>query len=126
MEKFKKVSEPKALEFYSIDPDGKGGKEIHIMGYMYESDTDEGEGYWRNVEFTFCIIPLDEFIKNYNEDDGYIDHIESEIKQYMGDHTDEEIVKMINNYFNGHPAEYDLHFGEITMDTPCGDYCFEY
>lgn len=126
MEKFSKVSEPKALEFFSIDPDGKGGKEIHIMGYMYESDTDEGEGYWRNVEFTFCIIPLDEFIKNYNEDDGYIDHIESEIKQYMGDHTDEEIVKMINNYFNGHPAEYDLHFGEITMDTPCGDYCFEY
>ena len=126
MEKFNKVTEPKELEFFSIEEDHNGNKQIHIMGYMYCSDTDEGEGYWRNVEFTFCIIPLDEFIKNIREDENYLDRIESEIKQYMGDCTDEEIVEMINHYYDGNPAEYDMHYDEITMDTPCGDYCFEF
>ena len=126
MEKFKKVTDPMELEFFSIDPDGKGGKEIHIAGYTYQSDIDFGEGLWRNVEFSFCIVPLDEFIKNYAEDeDGeYINNLESEVKQYIGDHTDEEVVEIINNYFNGNPADYTLSYGEITMDTPCGNYCF--
>ena len=72
MEKFNKVTDPKELEFFSIDPDGKGGKEIHIMGYIYASDTNLGEGFWRNVEFSFCIIPLKEFIKNLADDEDYI------------------------------------------------------
>ena len=127
MEKFSKVSEPKEIEFFSIDPDGNGGKEIHIGGYTYDSGCDDGDGLsWRNVEFTFCIIPLKEFIKNLEEDDGYIDTIESEIKQYIGDCTEEEIVEYINNYFNGKPADYTLTYGEITEDTPCGNYCFEF
>lgn len=126
MEKFKKVTEPKKIEFFSIDPDGKGSKEIHIGGYVYPSDTDDGDGYWRNVEFSFCIIPLDEFIKNLKEDDDYINYIESEIKQYIGDCTDDEVVGIINNYFSGKPADYTLRYGEITMDTPCGNYCFEF
>jgi hypothetical protein len=128
MEKFNKVTEPTELEFFSIDPDGNGGKEIHIGGYVYASDTDFGEGLWRNVEFSFCIVPLDEFIKNYAEDeDGeYINNIEGEIKQYIGDHTDEEIVEIINSYFDGNPADYTLTYGEITEDTPCGNYCFEF
>ena len=125
MEKFKKVSEPKEIEFFSIDSDGNGGKQIHIGGYVYPSDTDEGEGYWRNVEFSFCIIPLAEFIKNLEEDDDYIDTIESGVKQYIGDCTDNEVIDIINNYFNGKPADYTLRYGEITMDTPCGNYCFE-
>ena len=126
MEKFSKVSEPKEIEFFSIDSDGKGGKEIHIGGYVYPSDTDDGKGYWRNVEFSFCIIPLAEFIKNLEEDDDYIDTIESEVKQYIGDCTDDEVVDIINNYFNGKPADYTLRYGEITMDTPCGNYCLEF
>lgn len=126
MEKFNKVTDPKELEFFSIDPDGNGGKEIHIGGYIYASDIDEGEGYWRNVEFTFCIIPLDEFIKNVKEDEDYIGILESEIKQYIVDCTEEEVVEYINNYFNGKPADYTLTYEEITEDTPCGNYCFEF
>jgi hypothetical protein len=126
MEKFERVTEPKELEFFSIEEDYTGKKQIHIGGYLYESDTDEGEGYWRNVEFTFCIIPLEEFIKNLQEDENYISNIESEVKQYIGDHTDEEVVEIINNYFDGNPADYTLHYGEITEDTPCGNYCFEF
>lgn len=126
MEKFNKVTEPTELEFFSIDPDGNGGKEIHIGGYIYASDTDFGDGYWRNVEYTFCIIPLKEFIKNLVEDEDYINNIESEIKQYIGDCTEEDVVECINNYFNGKPADYTLTYGEITEDTPCGNYCFEF
>ena len=126
MEKFNKVTKAKEIEFFSIEPDGKGGKQIHIGGYVYPSDTYDGEGYWRNVEFSFCIIPLDEFIKKLEEDDDYIDTIESEVKQYIGDCTDDEVVDIINNYFNGKPADYILYYGEITMDTPCGNYCLEF
>lgn len=125
MEKFEKVSDPMEMEFFSIESDGKGGKEIHIGGYIYASDIDEGEGYWRNIEFSFCIIPLDEFIKNYAEDEDYINNLESEIKQYIVDCTEEEVVEIINNYFNGNPADYTLDYGEITMNTPCGNYCFK-
>ena len=77
MEKFNKVTEPQELEFFSIEEDYTGKKQIHIMGYLYVSDTDEGEGYWRNVEFTFCIIPLKECIRSLQEDDDYINYIES-------------------------------------------------
>ena len=126
MEKFNKVTEPMELEFFSIDPDGNGGKEIHIGGYTYDSGSDEGDGSWRNVEYTFCIIPLKEFIKNLAEDEDYINNIEGEIKQYIGDCTEEEVVEYINNYFNGKPADYTLTYGEITEDTPCGNYCFEF
>lgn len=126
MEKFNKVTEPAELEFFSIDPDGNGGKEIHIFGYTYDSDNDEGDGSWRNVEFTFCIIPLKEFIENLEENEDYIDKIESEIKQYIGDCTEEEVVEYINNYFDGKPADCTLTYGEITEDTPCGNYCFKF
>jgi hypothetical protein len=125
MEKFEKVSDPMEMEFFSIESDGKGGKQIHIGGYTYQSDTDFGEGLWRNVEFSFCIVPLDEFIKNYAEDEDYINNLESEVKQYIGDHTDGEIVEIINNYFNGSPADCMLEYGEITMNTPCGNYAFK-
>ena len=47
--------------------------------------------------------------------------IEDEVKQYIGDKTEEEIVELTNNYFkNGSVLEYS----EITLDTPCGDYGF--
>ena len=122
MKGFKKISEPIEMEFFSIEPDYNGGKQIHILGYTYESDTDFGEGTWRDVDFTFCIIPLDEFIKNYAKGGiDYVGEIEDEVKQYIGDKTEEEIVELTNNYFkNGSVLEYS----EITLDTPCGDYGF--
>ena len=126
MEKFNKVTSPKELEFFSIEENNNGEKQVHIGGYIYSSDEDNGDGYWRNVEFSFCIIPLEEFIKNLEEDDNYIDTIESENKQYIGDCTDEDAVEIINSYFDDNPADYTLHYGEITMDTPCGNYCFEF
>ena len=126
MKKFNPVTEPMELEFYSIEDDGQGGKQIHIFGYLYTNGEDNGDGEWRCVEYTGFIEPLEEFIKHYSEEEDYVDNTAGELNQYIGDHTDEEVVDIINHYFNGHTADYDLHYAFVTMDTPCGDYCFEF
>jgi len=59
------------MDFYSIEPDGKGGKQIHLFGYCYE-DEDYGEGPWRNVEYTGFIEPLQEFINHLKENEDYV------------------------------------------------------
>ena len=115
------VTEPEEAEFYSIEPDGKGGKRIHVLGYCYKGE-DDGEGEWRNVEYTGFIEPLQEFIEHLNQDEDYVDNHASELTQYIGDHTDEGMVDIINHYFCGRTANADLHYSEITMETPCGDY----
>ena len=46
------------------------------------------------------------------------------MKQYIGDYTDDGIVDIINHYFNGRTAGSVLHYPEITIDTPVGDYMF--
>ena len=125
MKKFNKVTEPMELELYSIEPDGRGGKQIHVLGYLYTEGKDYGEGVWRNVEFTFFIEPLEDFIRHYAENEDYVTNHAADLNQYIEDCTDEEVVEIINHYFDGHPADYCLHYSEITMDTPCGDYCFE-
>ena len=126
MEKFEKVTEPMELEFFSIDPDGRGGRQIHIGGYLYTEGEDNGDGEWRSVEYIGFIEPLEEFIKHYAETEGYVDDTAAELNQQIGDCTGKEVVDIINRYYNGHPADYVLHYSEITMDTPCGNYCFEF
>lgn len=124
MEKFNSVTEPMELEFYSIEPDGKGGKQIHILGFLYIGDEDNGQGFWRNVEYTGFIEPLEKFVIRFYGIENYVDDTASRLNQYIGDHTDEQVVDIINHYFNGHHADYYLDYNEINMDTPCGNYCF--
>ena len=118
------VTEPKEMEFYSIEPDGQGGKQIHILGYTYASDNNT-EDYWRVAEGSFMIFPLQEFIDNLKQDEDHVNNLWCDAKQYEGDYTDEQVVDIINHYFNGHTANRRLHYSEITIDTPCGDYVFE-
>lgn len=119
------VTEPEEMEFYSIEPDGKGGKQIHVFGYCYCNGEDNGEGSWRNVEYTWFIEPLHEFIEHLKQDEDYVDNTAAELNQYIGDYTDEGIVDIINHYFCGRTANAELHYSEITIDTPCGDYMFK-
>ena len=116
------VTEPKEVEFYSIEPDGQGGKQIHVWGYCYTEGDDQGEGPWRNVEYTGFIEPLSEFIEHLKQNENYVDNHASELTQYIGDYYDEGIVDIINHYFNGYTADRELYYSEITIDTPCGDY----
>lgn len=120
MEKFKKVSEPIETDFYSIYRNKKGEKEIHINGYTYYGDQFEV------VDVCWFIEPLKEFVKHIADNDDYVDEMLGEHKQYHLDMTDEEGVSAINEYFNGNPADYVLHYTEITEDTPCGNFITSY
>lgn len=124
--RLQEVTEPREAEFFTIEDDRQGGKQIHIWGYCYASDNDDGEEdcFWRNVEYTGFIEPLEEFIRHYNEIEDYVDNTASELNWYIGDCDDEGIVDIINNYFDGRTANAELHYSEITIDTPCGDYMF--
>lgn len=119
--RLREVTEPEELDFYSIEPDGKGGKQIHVLGYCYKGE-DDGKGEWRNVEYTGFIVPLQEFVEHLKADGCYIDNHASELTQYIGDHTDEGMTDIINHYFCGRTANRRLGHREITMETPCGDY----
>ena len=118
------VTEPEELEFYSIEDDGKGGKQVHMLGFTYDSESDNGNRTWRAVEPCGVIVPIAEFIEGVksDEDGGYAYDLMCEAKQYQGDYTEEGIVEYINHFFDGHTANRRLSYGEITMDTPCGDY----
>jgi hypothetical protein len=113
------------VEFYSIEPDGQGGKQIHVFGYLYTQGEDDGDGEWRNVEYSGFIESIEDFIREYAEDEDYVDNTAADLKQYIDDYTDDEVVDIINNYFDGHPADYSLHYSELSIDTPCGNYMFE-
>lgn len=119
------VTEPKEVEFFSIEDDGHGGKQIHVWGYTYTEGDDQGDGPWRNVEYTGFIEPLQEFIDHLNAEENYVDNHASLLTQYIGDYYDDGIVDIINHYFNGETANDVLRYSDITIDTPCGDYMFE-
>ena len=112
------------LEFFTVMNDGRGGKEVHLDGYLYQSE-DNGEGAWRLLEPCFVFIPITEFVKNVTKEDGYTERLISEAKQYIEDMNDDDVVECINEFYNGHPADYMLHYSEVTEETPCGHYCFE-
>ena len=128
MEKFEKVTKPLELHFYSIS-EVDGIKVIHIFGYSYKSDSMEFVSkqnpngvYWANMECCWFIEPLEEFIQNLRADYNYVSDSYCEVKQYQSDNNDEQMVNIINHYFDGKPADFYLPFEEITMDTPCGNY----
>lgn len=115
------VTEPEELDFYSVEPDGLGGKQIHIFGSCTCCE-DMGEGAWRNEEYTGFIEPLSGFIEHMKQDEDYVGNKAAELNQYVGDYNDEGMADVINHYFDGHTADRRLAYAEITMDTPCGNY----
>ena len=110
------ITQPKELDFFSIYEEN-GIKYIHVFGYSYESDT-----YWANMECCGFLFPLAEFIKRSAENPDFMNDTYREVPQYQDDLTADEMVQTINTYFNGRPADAYLPFGEITMETVCGDY----
>ena len=124
METFTPITTPMEVEFFTIfSQDGE--RYIHLHGYIYRSDD-----YWANMEACGIIIPLDQFIKNYNE--RGMDELYEQAKQYQGDYDETEIVEVINHYYRdivfsiprdevGNPDAW-LNYGEITDATPDGSY----
>lgn len=103
-------------DFYQIEEqDGK--KVVHIMGWFWPLDQDE-EKNCRLTEYTFFIVPLDEFITWTH--DQYCE-AEEKIKQYVSDLTEEEAIDAMCHFYNGNPPT-PLRYKELTMQTPCGCY----
>lgn len=127
MNKFKKVTEPEEMDFFSVFADEKGVKHIRIHGYIYKSSSKEYVTpenplgtYWAKMDCDGFVEPLSEFAGHNNADyvnDGY-----EGCPQYQTDYSSEGIVDVINTYFNGKPADARLYFPEVNEDTPCGNY----
>ena len=107
-------------DFYSVE-EIEGKKVVHIHGYVY----DAGEGInnpdetYRNVNFSGCYIPLDEFI-GLSEDT--INDFQSTCKQYVNDLTETGAKELMEIYYGTDCKEKELAYSELTLDTPCGDY----
>ena len=56
------------------------------------------------------------------DDENYAQTLIGACKQYAHDDDEESIVNTTNSYFDGSPADYELPYKEITIDTPCGNY----
>ena len=124
---FTPITTPQEVEFFTIYTHN-GERYIHLHGYIYKSDD-----YWANMEACGVIVPLDEFIRDYRNEDDYNDTLYEQCKQYQGDYTETEIVEVINHYYRDivFPAREDnpegypdawLCYGEITDATPDGSY----
>lgn len=121
MKPVRSLEQVKDRDFFSIIDDN-GEKSIHIHGYVWESDND-GDADWRKTDYTFCIVPLPEFIRRYAEQGGeYIDLLAMETKQYEDDITSGEALSCFNNYYESMDPVEELSYGDITVDTPYGDY----
>lgn len=111
-----KLQSARELDIYSIEMDENGNKQIHILGYTYYGDQ------WELTDICWFIEPLEEFIQHIADNKHYVDEQSSEYKQYILDCTEEEIVDLINHYFDGNAPDQTLPYEEITIDTPCGNY----
>lgn len=115
------LEEQQDFELYEIYTDYEGKRIIHIFAYTYMGDD------WRLTEGTGIIIPLDEFIANFTEQgEEYTDELWRETNQYDGAMSAAELVTTINGFFNGYPADAFLQYGDITPDTPDGNYIHQY
>lgn len=131
MTHFTPITTPQEVEFFTIYTHN-GERYIHLHGYTYKSDA-----YWANMEaMEACgvIVPLDEFICDYRNEDAYNDRLYEQCQQYQGDYDEAGIVEVINHYYRDivfsvdYPAKNEgnpdawLGFAEVTMDTPDGNY----
>lgn len=122
MKPFVPFTKPEEVDLFSIH-EANGVKYIHIHGYTWFDYPDEGENGWRLQEYKWFVEELGEFIKHLKEDEDYVDHHAQGLTQYVSVMDETEMTDTINHYFNGECADAYLSFEQITMDTPCGNYC---
>lgn len=115
MKKFEKLEGPREVDFYTIKEDNKGNKDIFLIGFTYYGDN------WIYAYVSGCAMPLEEFVNNMNEDEGYATCVYSDYTLYEDDLDEDEVLDLINTFFKKEPA-YVLNFNEVTNDTPCGNY----
>ena len=116
MTRFKPVSQPEELDFYAVEMDDLGQKQIQLLGYTYEGDQ------WKTIDVRGVCLPLSEFVEGMEEHDDYVQSLLEWSREYERDVTAEQCVAAINHFFDGKPADYRLRFEDVTIDTPVGNY----
>lgn len=125
-------------DYYYIETDEDGSRYIHIEEYIWDArevgrtcEDEDGNEVDADVvvtEFTFCYIPMDEFLES--DDRRYLaEEYEGEVQQYEGEYTFEQFKKEFlkndgTRYTDAgtcYSAEY-LPWDDIKEDTPDGWY----
>ena len=101
--------------------DWDGEKSIHYYAYSYCSDNGAPDSF-RFVEYTYFIETLAKALQ-YGIKQYESDHQE-EVKQYVEDCTEDELVRFYKHYDKGE-APVHIWVSEITMETPYGMYILE-
>lgn len=121
---FSDVEQGKRKVFYSIYEDIQGDIWIKFWGHFKE-DSERRSRPWRIIEYFGAEFRLEDFLCIPEE---LIRENLSEIKQTIGDLTEEEALYDMNHFFEKYcfppltgPVAF-LPVKNVTLDTPCGLY----
>ena len=121
---FDNAGQGKEKLFYSIYEDIQGKIWIKFWGHFKE-DTERRSRPWRILEYFGAEFRLEDYLCI---PEALIQENLSEIKQTIGDLTEEEALYDMNHFFEKYcfppmpgPVSF-LPLEEITIDTPCGSY----
>lgn len=105
---------------FSIETDDWGDRIVHYLGFGYYGGGGDEDGKdHRFVEYTFCYVPLKEVLsKGFSAAEG---EYAPEVKQYITDCTEEEMMDIYLHYDNGNCP---TPITEITTDLPDGCYVY--
>ncbi len=108
--------------FYAIESDKCGNKVVHLFGNIYDSE-DGTETHYRIGGWKFFIVPVVEIIhmiKTETLEELLCD------KEYcsLENITEKRAVGYCDMFKRLYGTE--LYIGDITEDTPCGYYWFEW
>ena len=121
---FSEASSGDGKVFYSIYPDIQGDVWIKFWGHFIE-DTNRKARPWRIQEYFGAEFRLEDFLCIPKE---LVDENLTEIKQTIGDLTEDEALYDMNHFFEKYcfpPLMGDVSFlpvESVTEDTPCGLY----
>ena len=123
----KRIFAPFECELFSINEWGrqtaneKSDLRVELAGWLWED-----EGRWHFTETRHYGIPVNEFAKNYKEYEErgkeYVTFLQETSRQAQDDINRKEALEYILAYFNGKQADGNLHYSEITANTPAGNY----
>lgn len=105
-------------DLYSIYERG-GVKHIHFFGYLYY-DGEPADLPYRNIEYTGFEDTLANYLA-WRADKHEYDRRQAECQQYISDLSKTDAEDTFMCYFGG-SAPKSLPLGDVSMETPCGDY----
>ena len=111
--------------FYSIELNENNEKVMHLLGNAYFNDADETDKPYRLAEWTWMYFSLDKLKEKFDHDilfdvDSFYEYINERVN-YLGSYTENEIIEICNNYFDGESGN-EMHPIEINEELPCGNY----